>query len=61
MRARMLVDARIVGDPDRVYSEGQELGGADAELQVGLGQAVEIPEAPTEPAKDKKSAKADGA
>jgi pyruvate/2-oxoglutarate dehydrogenase complex dihydrolipoamide acyltransferase (E2) component len=44
MRAKMLVDARIVGDPDLLLREGQVVEGADAELQVGLGQAEELSE-----------------
>jgi hypothetical protein len=57
MRAKMLVEARIVGDPDRVFAVGQELEGADAELQVGLGQAEVLPE-PEAPAEAPKKAKA---
>ena len=48
MRARMLVDARVLNsDPDNpvaVFSEGQEIEGAYAETQVALGHAEALPE-----------------
>ena len=61
MRARMIVDAKIVNaDPEHPvasYSAGQELEGAEAEYQVALGHAEALPE-PEQEAKPK-AAKAD--
>jgi len=58
MRARMLVDARVVrevvkgqppmetasGESLKEFKVGQEIEGADAEFQVGLGHAEALPE-----------------
>lgn len=50
MKAQMGVDAKVVSaDGDREFAAGQVISGEDAETQVGLGHAVELPE-PTEEA-----------
>ena len=59
MRARMLVDARVVrevvegrpvetasGESLKEFKVGQEIEGPDAEFQVGLGHAEVIEESP---------------
>ena len=62
MRARMLVDARVLNsDPDNpvaIFSEGQEIEGADAEFQVALGQAEALSETPEEAAAEVAATKA---
>lgn len=69
MRAKMLVDARVVreivegrpvetdsGSALKEFKEGQVIEGADAELQVALGHAEALEPTPEEAAEAKKKA-----